>query len=571
MHKDPDLTALLAKRFGIPADELNKRRYAAPRRSLSSIQFAGQEIRETVFAGREPRIAPHTIWKIGYHRMCWDLEFVIADPETGERLISECPSCKSALRWSRPEFLNCHNCDQSFTKAPPSYVSNDVRLAAAIFSGLLSFDRDVIKDARSCFSPVLRRVPSGKLLQALYELSSRPISERKGRGAVPVELDWERGLVRMLQIAIGWPDAVLGLLNELTVGGRKRQDKSAAGFTYGRMRKVLPAWGPIPEIHGVALPVARAIASGRTEPYHPHQRFAGRHSIQSDPAHPGAAVAPYDWFQQKVDDLSVSPSSKRGNLAEDLADLASPEMIKIRWGLDKEVVSELTSAGYLCLVDDNYRNITGSVGPLYRISDIEKFFASLRDRQEAAPRNTRRVGFTMITLKLGSKLDAPHAYLVRAIYDGSFRPIFIKEKARTGLECFQFSSDRAGDWISEQLGQARGSIAMSLAAKELGVDFDVIVRLLAAGLLMKAPDLFNSDRTAISIESWKQFRTQYVAISEIAKLKRVPYALVASSIEHFNVKTVTFRGAKLPVCARRDIPSTFRILSRLESRSKMMG
>jgi hypothetical protein len=452
LHRSGHGLEAVALMFGLDSSELNVRRYRPAARSISSIVFGRNEVKRTFLSVRVPRIAPLTFKRIGYYRMCWDLDFVVADPDTGERLISRCSTCHASLHWNRPEFLFCFDCNTPFAQTSPSIVSSDVRLATAFFSGLLSFEKVVANDARSNFSPELRRVPPTLLLQALFELASRPISERKGRGGVPAELDWEKGLVRMLQISIGWPYAVLGLINEITSGGRRREDKSASGFQFGQMRKVLPAWGPIPDIQGVLIPIARALESGKTEAFHPHPRFVARDGILPTLVRPDEVVPPYDWFQNRAADLSVvTATSNYNDFVEELKELASPEMIKIRWGLDSDLVSELTSAGYLRRVDEEYRSIFGSEGPLYRISEITNFFTSLRDRYEAAPRNTRRVGFTAIASRIKYKVNAPHARLIGAVLDGSFRPIRLKDKARTGLECLQFGYERANTWIDEQI------------------------------------------------------------------------------------------------------------------------
>jgi hypothetical protein len=468
LHREKDLLISVADRFGLRPEDLTRRRYPLWKRTLSQIQFAGQPIRKSVFSGRSLRLAPHTFRRIGHHRMCWDLAFVIADPDTGERLISACPHCERRFRWIRPDFEYCPDCAEPLAKGGLSRVPEDVRLAISVFSGLLSFDQNIRTAARASLASELRQIPPGHLLQSLYEISNRPISQRKGRGAVPAALDWETGLVRMLQISIGWPEAVLGLIDELTAGGRRKQDKGSAAFKYGRLRKALPAWEAIPQLRGVAIPVARALESSDITLYRPHPRFS---CTGDPPAHqpiePRCLVTPYEWFRMNAEMLSKPMATLAGRtVSDDLADLASLEMIKIRWGLVKATVSELTVAGYLRRADSDFRHLTGSDEPLYRLSEIENFFSVLRDRYEAAPRSTRVIGFTSVLSRIHSKLDRPYVRIIQAVLDGSFRPIRIKEKARTGLESLQFGVERADKWVGEQLVQQhRASYACETASR----------------------------------------------------------------------------------------------------------
>lgn len=575
LHASPLIIRQLADRLSIASDELDKRRYSATRRP-SNIRFAGHEIRGVVFAGYTPRIPPHTFRRLGYHRICWDLGFVDADPNSGERLISGCPECKAPFRWDQPNFLNCRSCGESLTKAPASYVDADHRAAIAIFSGLLSLDSVTVRAMRATLAPEVRRVSPLLLLGVLYELSRRPLSERKGRGKIPVRIDWARGLLHTLQILTGWPAAALSLIDELTAGGRKRQDKAGLGYSFGALRRILPDWGPIPELHSVALPVLRAMGSGDFSPFQPPKFGTVEALIQaSETSLPPQAL--YGWCSRKIEALrpflhthSILKFGSRFDYdsgaieraVAQIADLASIEMIKAKYGLEANVTSELHRAGYFIPADADFSDIADSNLPLYSTRQIESFFAGLIDRYEAAPRGTRRIGFTMIVSRIGELPGSAHERLIRAIFDGSLRPIHIKKKARCVFERLQFNFDKASAWVSKQLGVDVTCVSILEVARILGVELPVVYRLARASLLDLTPDLLNPQQPAVTIASWAAFQQKYVSLSELVKIHQSTFALVSQSLREIRIPEISIDGFRVPIIEWANLPGSFRIAPR---------
>lgn len=597
LHIDDGAIENVALRLGVSISELQKRRYQAQVGLQNTIWFGPHRIDREVYVGQSPRIAPHTFRSAGYHKMVWDLHFVVADPDTGERLIDACPHCGKSFSWTNSNFLTCHKCGEFLAHSAADVVDQDTQTAIRGLSGLVSSFPEEVRLAEADLAPEIRMLGPEKLFQFVFSLAAgidqeealrRPktelgrLKETKKPGRRTAHLDWEKAVVRGYQVATSWPEALLGYLREKALISEQRAGAYGTKKALGYFQTLLREWNGDAEIWAVVIPAIREFLQS-----HPEIVLKSGSRLSEEV---GAAAAEitineikcrYQWSYRRIARLLELPgfllSGSRGSgtplridrtkvegFMDSLKELTSQRGIRAAWGVPHAVIAELAEDGIFAPADAVYLHLVGNVRALYRRSQVDAVFETLTANPDTRVRSPNPVTMKPIIEILQGRSSKPWAMLVRGVLAGEIKPAKIDRTAHNALDRLLFDRDTAHRWAHGTLKIENPTVSYQQAAQRLDVDASVIAILTQEEILPTCPDLHGGRAMRIYEKGLKVFEERYVSQSVLAKLYQGHMSLITGSCRHFKIEPLQLKDMRTRFYPRDQFPKNFRILSRKE-------
>jgi hypothetical protein len=594
----------IATRLGVPREELDRRRYESVPEFQNLVCFAGNWFDRPDFLRSSPHVAPHAFRLTGIHRMSWDLNFVVADPETGERLIGACPHCSEEFSWGKSDFLSCHACGQALATGAPDLIDNETRTAIAGFADLVSLDADRSKAGWAAFPQEIRDLGAGRLFKFVFSLAAgmdqeeaarRPknkldrLIELKRPGRRTAHLDWHKAVLRAFQIATGWPEALVAYLEEEKMGSEARAGAYGTKRAWGYFQILLREWSAEAEIWAVVIPAIRMFLDAHPEiSLKPGTFLAEAVGDVSDAIMLRDVRAKYGWSHRRISELVKFPgvlltegkgsgtplriSRKRvEEIMKTLEGMISARTLRAEWRLRHEVIDDLCTSGLLKPVEPEYLQLVGNVKALYRRSEVDTVFKAL----EAAVRPARTAGTRVTTRSVvdmaKQRFKYPWSSVAAAVVKGELVPIGFDPKAHNFFERLIFDRDTAHRWAYQAMGIDNPTVSPAEAAARLMVDGTIIAALVRDNLLEVYRDLNGGASHRIRIADLEQFDSTYISQNKLRKvhearargLKIHPELVVASCL-HFGIEPLAIRGMPTRFYPKAAFPKDFRILSRKE-------
>ena len=209
-----DIT-MLGDILGISGNEMARMRHAPVPGvyKLMKCDFHGAQIPAFDLTTHRRRVAPAALRRIPYHRVLWTHGLIPFCTETGDRLISVCPSCGRNLGWYHAAGIDfCGSCGFDLKSVESCRISDADRASTASMTSLVDPD-----EARH--GPTLARLPAdirdigrGAAFELGWTVAYAIIAPgafqaRNRHRALP-----EKEKIRLLQmggaILEGWPDSV---------------------------------------------------------------------------------------------------------------------------------------------------------------------------------------------------------------------------------------------------------------------------------------------------------------------------------------------------------------------------
>jgi hypothetical protein len=604
LHADDGAIENVALRLGVSVSELQKRRYQAQAGLQNTMWFGPHRIDREVYVGQSPRIAPHTFRSAGHHKMVWDLQFVVADLDTCERLIDACPHCGQGFRWANSNFLNCHKCGEDLAQGAPDMVDLDTRTAIRGLSGLVSLDPEVVHLAEADLAPEIRALGPEKLFQFVFSMAAGidqeealrraktelgRLKETKKPGRRTAHLDWEKAVVRAYQVATGWPNALLGYLEEERMISEERAGDYGTKKAFGHFQILLREWSAEAEIWAVVVPAIRTFLEA-----HPEMSLkAGTPLAEavgdvSDGIMLRDVKAKYGWSHRRITQLLKFPGvllsegqgsgtplrisrKKVEEVMLALQDIISPRGIRAEWRVRHDVVADICDGGLLKQVEPEYLPLVGIAKALYRRADVtaiaQALEASVRSTRVSGTQVTTRVVVEMLT----KNTKNPWSVVVSAVLKGELIPVAFNSDEKNILERMIFDRDVAHKWAYAEMAIENPTYSQEQVAARLMVETTVVAALTRDGYLKVYRDMHGGQAGRFLKEDIDAFDQKY--ISQI-KLRRTYEArqrnraihpeLVMGSCKFFRIEPLQLRGMPTRLYPRQSFPKNFRIMGRKE-------
>jgi hypothetical protein len=403
LHRTGRGMEAIANRLSVPQGELDRRRYASVPEFPTLVCFGGSWIDRPDFLRSSPHVAPHGFKASGIHRMSWDLNFVVADPETGERLIGACRHCSEELSWGKSDFLTCHACGEPLATGAPDLVDGETWTAIAGFANLVSLDSDKSKAAWTAFPPAIRELGAARLFEFAFSLAAgmdqevaarRPknevdrLIETKKPGRRSAHLDWPLAVLRAFQIATGWPDALLAYLEEERLMSTERVGAYGSKKAWGKFQILLREWSAEAEIWAVVIPAVRMFLDA-----HPEISLKAGTFLSESVGDVSDAImlrdvkTKFGWSHRRITELLKFPGvllsegqgsgtplrisrKKVEEIMSALEGMISPRGIRAEWRIRHDVVADICDGGLLKQVEPEYLRLVGLAKALYRRADV---------------------------------------------------------------------------------------------------------------------------------------------------------------------------------------------------------
>jgi hypothetical protein len=595
---------LVALKLGTSVAELDIRRYEVSSGMTNQVRFAGHWVDRTVFTSGFPRIAPHTFRATGQHRMCWDLNFVVADPDTGERLIGACRHCQAKLSWVRSDFLHCHACGAPLASDAQDMAGEEVRQAVRGFTGLVSLDPEQVREAETALSPEIRDLGPGKLFKFVFSLAAGidqeealrraktelgRLKETKKPGRRTAHLDWKKAVVRAYQVATGWPKALLGYLEEERMISEERAGDYGTKKAFGHFQILLREWSAEAEIWAVVVPAVRTFLEA-----HPEMSLkAGTPLAEavgdvSDGIMLRDVKAKYGWSHRRITELLKFPGvllsegqgsgtplrisrKKVDEVMLSLQGMISARTLRGEWRLRHDVVADLCDSGLLKPVEPEYLRLVGMAKALYRRVEIDAiataFEASVRPMLTSGTQVTTKVVVEM----LGKHFKYPWSIVVNAVLSEKLIPIKFDPDEHNLLERMIFDRDSAHKWAYAEMGIENPTHSLEQVAKRLMVDATVVAALIRDGHLQVYRDQHGGPSARVLTEDLDAFDRQYISQNKLRQTyedkqrgRKIHPDLIVGSCRFFDIEPLQLRGMPTRFYPRQGIPKNFRILERKE-------
>jgi hypothetical protein len=594
----------VAARLGVSKAELDRRRYEAVPEFVSLVSFAGNWIERAVFSGGSPRIAPHAFRASGIHRMSWDLIFVIADPATGECLIGACPHCSTDFSWGKSDFLACHACGESIAVGAPDLVDEDTRVAIAGLADLVSLDPERAKTAGEALAPEIRDLGTGRLFKFVFSLAAGMDEEKAARrpknavdrlieprkpGHRTTHLDWSQAVLRAYQIATGWPDALLGYLEEEKMISEERAGAYGTKKAFGYFQILLREWSAEAEIWAVVVPAVRTFLEA-----HPEMSLkAGTPLAEavgdvSDGIMLRDVKAKYGWSHRRITELLKFPGvllsegqgsgtplrisrKKVDEVMLALQGMISARTLRGEWRLRHDVVADLCDSGLLKQVEPEYLRLVGMAKALYRRVEIDAIATALEASVHPMLTSGTQVTTKVVVEMLKEHAKYPWSFVVSAVLNGNLVPIRFDSCEHNLLERMIFDRDSAHKWAYGQMGIENPTHSLDQVADRLMVNSTVVAALIRDGRLQVCRDLHGGPAARILSEDLNKFDQQYISQNKLRKVceakqrgRKIHPDLIVGSCRFFGVELFQPRGVSMRFYPRHGIPKNFRIIERKE-------
>lgn len=605
LHRTGAGIDVIARKLAVSSDQLDRRRYAPEDGFGNLVRFAGNLIDRSVFAGGSPRVAPHMFKVTGIHRMCWDLAFVVADPDTSERLIGACPSCQTAFTWQRSNFLTCHSCGESIATGQAEHVDEDLRVAIAGLADLVSLDRQRADKALEALPPDIRKLSVQKIYKFIFSLASGMEQEADARrpkdaldrlgdlkkkpGRRTDGLDWSNAVLRAYKTATGWPEALLGYLKEEQEISEERHGNYGTKKAFGYFQILLREWSAEAEIWSVVVPAIQRFLEEHPEiSLKSGTPLAQAVGDVSDGIMLKDVKAKYRWSHRRITKLLEFPgvllSDPQGRgtplrisrrrveeIMNEIKDMVSARYLRGEWRLKHDVIADLCAGGVFVAVDSEYLKLVGTVDALYRKEAVADVFKRLEESVKPERNSKTTVTARVIVQIIQGKVQNPWAMVVKATLAGELSPIKFDVSAHNFFERLLYDREKAHQWAYRLLGISNPTVSLKEVGDRLCVDATVVAALIRDEYLAIYRDLHGGAAHRVHLSDLDEFEKTYISQNKLrkkweAKSRRIkiPPDVVSASCRYFGLEPLPLRGLPTRFFRRQDFPKEFRILSRKE-------
>lgn len=543
-----DAMIALADLCGLPRAEISGRAYTSlPSEGEQDFcNFRGLPFRTRLLTSHVRAVAPAALRISPIHRAEWDIVALNASAETGEILLTECPSCKSALGWKYPSIVHCSECqiDLRDTKADAVIRDETVLANIKLAAALVDADPSVREQAIQCFAPDLANFGPGEIisLAALFGAVStettgmdsvrRELSHRKREVWTPeflssgmsTLLDWPNGLFQLVEemrsrpVTSTYSDKtreMLGPLADLIEPWRVGETRAA--YFQALLRRHIDAV-PDDEIHRYPLSVI--------------QRWSTR--ICSLQTVLKLRKTAYDRFKRIIDHPGIVVAGGGGTgelclvnkelalqLIDESRDLLTLTSIKSQERISDATIEALEQAGFLVAASDIARQLAGIEEPCWKQSawDATKRDLEARLDPDAVRKSIRLCDALSIA---GRRRLTSLADIFLAIQTGSIRLRALELDAASIGARFVIDYDDAKQLINNLASTTPHSeIGAEAVAKELRISFEHLRELVRAGVIKAQerafdPDVRYSRKYIIQRSDIDQFHSEYVFVKFLA-------------------------------------------------------
>ncbi len=604
-HRTGHSLVSIGARLGVDPQELDCRRYESVLGMANAVRFAGNLIDRSVFAGGAPRVAPHMFKATGIHRMCWDLAFVVADPDTGESLIGACPSCQTVFTWQRSNFLTCHSCGEAIATGQAEHVDEDLRVAIAGLADLVSLDRQRTDKAMEALPPDIRKLSVQKIYKFIFSLAAGMEQEADARrpkdaldrlgdlkkkpGRRTDGLDWSSAVLRAYKTATGWPEALLGYLKEEQEISEERHGNYGTKKAFGYFQILLREWSAEAEIWSVVVPAI--------------QRFLEEHpEISLKSGTPLAQAvgdvsngimlkdvkAKYGWSHRRITKLLEFPgvllSDPQGRgtplrisrrrveeIMNEIKGMVSARYLRGEWRLKHDVIADLCAGGVFVAADPEYLKLVETVDALYRKEAVAEVFKQLEESVKPERISKTTVTARVIVQIIQGKVQNPWAMVVKATLAGELTPIKFDASAHNFFERLLYDREKAHQWAYRLLGISNPTVSLKEVGDRLYVDAAVVAALIRDEYLAIYRDLHGGAAHRVHLSDLNEFDKTYISQNKLRKKWeaksrgiKIPPDVVSASCRYFGLEPLPLRGLPTRFFRRQDFPKEFRVLSRKE-------
>lgn len=604
LHVDDGAIENVALRLGVSISELQKRRYQAQVGLQNTIWFGPHRIDREVYVGQSPRIAPHTFRSAGYHKMVWDLHFVVADPDTGERLIDACSHCGKSLSWASSNFLTCHNCGEFLAHGVMDLVDQDTQTAIRGLSGLVSSIPEEVRLAEVDLAPEIRALGVEKLFKFVFSLAAGidqeealrraktelgRLKETKKPGRRTAHLDWEIAVVRAYQVATGWPKALLGYLEEERMISDERTGDYGTKKAFGHFQILLREWSAEAEIWAVVVPAVRTFLEAHPEiSLKAGTPLAEAVGDVSDGIMLRDVKAKYGWSHRRITELLKFPGvllsegqgsgtphrisrKKVDEVMLALQGMISARTLRGEWRLRHDVVADLCDGGLFKQVEPEYLRLVGVAKALYRRVEIDAIATALEASVHPMLTSSTQVTTKVVVEMLKKNADYPWSVIVRAVLSGKLVPIKFDSDEPNLLERMIFDRDSAHKWAYAEMGIENPTQSLDQVAKRLMVDGKVVAALIRNEHLQYYGDLHGGSAARVLMGDLDAFDRQYISQNKLRltheakqRGRKIPSDLIVGSCRFFGIEPLQLPGMPTRFYPRQEIPKNFRVLDRKE-------
>lgn len=604
-HRTGHSLVSIGARLGVDPQELGSRRYEPALGMANAVRFAGNLIDRSVFAGGSPRVAPHTFKATGIHRMSWDLAFVVADPENGERLIGACPNCQTTFTWQRSNFLTCHSCGEAIATGPAEHVDEDLRVAIAGLADLVCLDRERADRAMEALPSDIRKLSIQKIYKFIFSLAGGLEQEADARrpkdaldrlgdlkkkpGRRTNDLDWSSAVLRAYKTAIGWPDALLGYLKEEQEISDEREGKYGTKKAFGYFQILLREWSAEAEIWSVVVPAIQQFLEEHPEiSLKSGTPLAQAVGDVSDGIMLKDVKAKYGWSHRRITKLLEFPgvllSDPQGRgtplrisrrrveeIMNEIKGMVSARHLRGEWRLKHDVIADLCAGGVFVAADPEYLKLVGTVDALYRKEAVAEVFKRLEESVKPERTSKTTVTARVIVQILQGKVQNPWATIVKATLVGKLTPIKFDASAHNFFERLLYDRERAHLWAYQLLGVSNPTVSLEEVGVKLCVNANVVAALIEDNQLPICRDLHGGSAHRVHLSDLNEFDKTYISQNKLRKQweaksrgTKIPPDVFSASCKYFGLEPLPLRGMPMRFFRKQDLPKEFRILSRKE-------
>jgi len=608
LHRTGRGMKVIATRLGVAQDELDRRRYESVPEFPTRVCFGGSWIDRPDFLRSSPHVAPHGFKASGIHRMSWDLNFVVADPETGERLIGACRHCSEELSWGKSDFLTCHACGEPLATGSPDLIDGETRTAIIGFADLVSLDTDKSKAAWTAFPPEIRELGVARLFKFAFSLAAgmdqeeaarRPkneldrLIEIKKPGRRSAHLDWPLAVLRAFQIATGWPDALLAYLEEERLMSTERVGAYGSKKAWGNFQILLREWSAEAEIWAVVIPAVRMFLDAHPEISLKAGTFLAESvGDVSDAVMLRDVKTKYGWSHRRITELLKLPGvllsegqgsgtplrisrKKVEEVMLALQGMISPRGIRAEWRVRHEVVADICSGGLLRQVEPEYLPLVGVAKALYRRADVTAIAQALEASACPTLVPGTQVTTRVVVEMLKKNTKNPWSVVVSAVLKGELIPVAFNSDEKNLLERMIFDRDVAHKWAYAEMAIENPTYSQEQVADRLMVETTVVAALTRDGYLNVYRDIHGGQAGRFLNEDIDAFDQKYISQNKLrrtyeAKQRglKIPPELITGSCKFFRIEPLQLRGMPTRLYPRQSFPKNFRIMKRKELQQK---
>jgi|SRR5579859_128700 len=172
----------------------------------------------SISVGRERQVCPECLAEAPYHRITWALSFISVCPVHLARLVTRCPDCRRALRWTGQGVIHC-SCGCDLSRAPVERLPAADTHGTAVAYGLLGDQRFLAAAEAIRELLPLADLSDGERLDFIWRAGLSGVGrhraawsvEKVGEAVFNAHLSLNRGVV----IAQDWPDAFIKSVDEM--------------------------------------------------------------------------------------------------------------------------------------------------------------------------------------------------------------------------------------------------------------------------------------------------------------------------------------------------------------------